>query len=101
MLILCNCPSQAAEMLVQKIMATDLAASVNLILGTKRSFREKQSISTVEETMLFVITSDEKLEELMKKIVEIHPSEAPSLISLHIYEGNSKFMRWMENNLYS
>ena len=100
MLILCNCPSKSAKIVVQKIMDTGLAASVNLMPQIERTFRQGDSLSTKEESMLFVITSDEKLEELMEEIVKIHPSPVPSIISLNIYEGNSEFMQWMEENLY-
>lgn len=98
-LVICNCPHDVSETIRNAIIRKDLAASVKLIPKVKRSFNDENSISTIEETMLLIQTVEDRLEEVFKAIVQLHPSDNPAIISLFINGGSGEYVNWVENAL--
>ena len=98
-LVICNCPHDVSETIRDAIIRKDLAASVNLIPKVKRSFNEGDSISTTEETMMLVQTVEDRLEEVFKAIVQLHPSDNPAIICLFIHGGSGQYVNSVEDAL--
>ena len=98
-LVICNCPHDVSETIRTAILRKNLAASVNLVPKVKRSFNDEGSISTIEETMMLVQTVEDRLEEVFKAIVQLHPSDNPAIISLFINGGSGQYINSVEDAL--
>ena len=73
-----------------------LAACVNIIKDITSIYHWKGKIEEDSEHLLFIKTSDEKSNLLIKRIQEIHSYENPECIGFKIEKGSEKYLNWIK-----
>lgn len=71
-----------------------LGACVN-IFPIKSIYRWKGKVEESEESGMIVKTKESLIDEVIKKVKELHSYEVPCIISLDIEKGNSDFLEWI------
>ena len=93
----CN-DGSTAEKIATELVTSQTAACVNMINSVKSVYQWENSIETDEEIILVIKTRKSLLDDLEKKLVDIHPYELPELISVPIESGSEKYLNWLAAN---
>ncbi len=88
-------PSGKGEELARRLVEERLAACVNVIRGVRSIYWWRGKVEADEEDLLVVKTSGEALEELIKRVREIHPYEVPEVIALPVEKGLAEYIAWV------
>lgn len=51
-----------------------------------------------EEVMLICKTSDEVLDNLIKRVKELHSYEVPEIVAIPFVKGNDDYLKWVKEN---
>ena len=94
-LVLTTCPVDKSEKLVDKILKSKLAGCV-LSIPSKSKFWWKGKIDEEKESLIIFKTKEELIEELFKKIKELHPYEVPFIGEVKVERVNEEYLRWLE-----
>lgn len=98
-LVLCTCPdAESARALAHLLVASRLAACVNIIPGLVSVYGWQDRIETAQEHLLLVKTTLDaggytRLEALIR---QHHPYEIPEIIAIPIERGSSDYLGWIE-----
>lgn len=95
--VLITAPNEdvAAEM-AKNIVASRLAACVNIIRNIRSIYRWQGKIEDESEVLMLVKTRKEHFRELEKRVRELHPYAVPEIIALPIIEGFEGYLGWLE-----
>ncbi len=85
----------SAETIAQNLVGTRLASCVNILPGLQSVYRWKQEIHNDQEFLLIIKTRSDKTDEVIKRLVEIHPYELPEAIVLNIEDGYGPYLEWI------
>jgi periplasmic divalent cation tolerance protein len=88
-----------AEGIARRVVEEKLAACANVVPNVTSTYFWKGKVERGEEVLLLMKTSGEKLENLFKRVAELHSYEVPELLALPIERGSASYMRWMEESL--
>jgi len=92
--VLITAPRGKGGELAEAIVRERLAACVNV--GSVESlYWWKGSIERDSEDLLIVKTSMARLEELIRRVKELHPYEVPEIIALPVAACLSEYCRWV------
>ena len=98
--VLITCGSREEAEKISKILVEEkLAACVNILSGVKSYFWWKGKVDEADEYLLIIKTSVEKIEKLFRKVKELHSYSVPEIISLPILEGNTEYLKWIEESI--
>jgi periplasmic divalent cation tolerance protein len=94
----CTLPDKAAGEKIARVLVEErLAACVNLVPGLSSIYRWQGKIEKQEECLLIIKTAV-PFERLRARIKELHPYQAPEIISLPIKDGDSAYLKWLTDN---
>lgn len=88
-------PNQGAPLLRQ-LVEEALVAGGNIISGVRSIYRWKGQICDESEEILLMETSDARIDEVMKRIRELHSYEVPKILTFEPREGPSDYLQWVE-----
>jgi periplasmic divalent cation tolerance protein len=95
--VLITSPSKYANKIAKHLIENRLAACVNIL--DARSIFIWQGIESAREKLLIAKTRKDKLDELIKKVKEIHPYKVPEIIALPIIDGLKDYLNWIDDSL--
>jgi len=72
-----------------------LAACVTILGEANSIFRWQGKIQKPKEVVMYVKTSEAKLQQLIAKVKQIHSYEYPCIVALPIFEGNKEYIDWI------
>jgi len=75
-----------------------LAACANLFPITS-IFRWKGNIDEASEFGIIVKTRTERVEEIEKRVKEIHSYEVPCVVSFTIDDGSPEYLKWINDSV--
>jgi periplasmic divalent cation tolerance protein len=102
LLILITTPKgETAAKIADALVENQLAACVNIVKGVNSVFSWKNKIEHEAEDLLLVKTRAENLEQLTKKVTELHPYEVPEVIALSLEAGYTPYFQWIDQVLKS
>lgn len=94
--VLTNLPDvDSAKTLADHLVATRLAACVNILAPCRSVYRWQGSIETTEEVPLLIKTSTARYPELEAAIQARHPYELPEIIAVPISQGLPAYLAWL------
>jgi len=85
---------EAAKM-ANDLVASRLAACVNIIRNIRSIYRWQGKIEDEGEVLMLVKTRKEHFKDLEKRARELHPYTVPEIIALPILEGSSEYLQWL------
>ena len=95
--VLITAPNEdnAAKM-ANDLVASRLAACVNIIRNIRSIYRWQGKIEDEDEVLMLVKTRKELFNDLQKRIRELHPYSVPEIIALPIIEGFEGYLGWLK-----
>jgi len=99
-LVISTVPNQRiAAKISKQLLKEKLCACVNVTDGVKSYFWWKSKIDQAKEIILHIKTTQSKLKKLIARVEELHPYDAPEVISIEIKEANKKYLNWIDQNV--
>ncbi len=94
--VYCTCPDvTAAERLASTLVDERLVACVNLIPGVRSFFRWEGQVCDEAEVLLVIKTREALVDELARRVADLHPYDVPEVISLPITGGLPDYLAWV------
>src|SRR5450432_160957 len=90
--------AETAERIANELVATKLAACVNILPAIKSIYRWQGKVENASETMAFFKTTAARFPDLQAKLRASHPYEVPEIICLPIADGLSEYLQWVGEN---
>lgn len=95
--VFCTCPdSTTAENIARQLTESRLVACTNIVPHLTSIYFWEQKVTTGDEVLMIMKTKQDKLADLEKAIVAIHPYKFPEFIAMPIIYGNSKYLGWVD-----
>lgn len=94
-LVVTTCPPSEASGFASALLERRLIACANLLPGGQSLYRWEGKIETASETVLLLKTREERVEELVETIRELHSYETPEVIVLPIEGGGADYLAWV------
>ena len=80
-------------------MEERLAACVNILEGVSSVFRWKGKVEEGKECLLIVKSVDGLLDNLIKRVKELHSYATPEIISFKITGGSKEYLDWVASSV--
>jgi periplasmic divalent cation tolerance protein len=85
---------------IAKILLEErLAACTNIIPQITSLYLWKGDIEIDDESILLVKTRNDKVDQLIQRVEEIHSYETPCILQLEVKKGSEEYLQWMEDEL--
>lgn len=95
--VFCTCPDKAiAERIAHQLTESKLVACTNIVPQLTSIYFWEAKVTTGEEVLMMMKTRQEKLADLEKAIIALHPYQFPEFIALPIIYGNSRYLNWVD-----
>ena len=88
-----------ATSLAQDLVASGLAACVNILPGIKSVYTWEGVPQIDLEQQLFLKTTTDQVDALWEAIKKRHPYEIPEFLVVPIIDGNDDYLRWVEKSI--
>lgn len=84
-----------ADLLASTLVATRLAACVNILGDIRSVYLWKGAVEHATEVALLAKTTANQIEDLTRKVKELHTYETPCVIALPVDRGNLDYFVWL------
>ena len=91
---------QIYENISKSLVEKKMAACVNIYPAVLSIYRYNSEVVEDNEYLIHVKTTVDKFNEIRKIIERLHNYETPEIISLEISEGNEKYLKWIQDEIY-
>ena len=88
-----------ATSLAQDLVASGLAACVNILPGIKSVYTWEGVPQIDQEQQLFLKTTTDQVDALWEAIKKRHPYEIPEFLVVPIIDGNDDYLKWVEKSI--
>ncbi len=88
-----------ARDLVEAIVKERLAACANVVESVESTYWWQGKIERGDEALIILKTKESKLDELIKRVKELHSYENPEIVAVPILKGSSDYLRWIDEEL--
>jgi periplasmic divalent cation tolerance protein len=88
-------PGEVAEQIAQTLVKEELVACINIMDQMLSIYRWEGQVERAHESLLIVKFMTEKTDELIQRVLEIHPYEVPEFIAYDITAGNPDYLDWL------
>jgi periplasmic divalent cation tolerance protein len=78
-----------------------LVACINIIGDTQSIYRWKGVIEEAKECVLFAKTTQDRTDELIRKVQEMHPATTPCVVFWPLTGGNTDYLEWIRKETWS
>jgi periplasmic divalent cation tolerance protein len=86
---------EVAEIIGRTLVADRLVACVNLIPGARSIYRREDKVETANEVVLIAKGRIDLLEQIEKRVKELHPYECPCIVAWPIVAGHQPYLDWL------
>ncbi len=91
-------PAQA-ERIAAALVEERLAACVNIVPGATSIYRWEGKIHRDREVLLLLKTTDDALDALRERLLELHPYETPEFLAFQVASGAPDYLRWVTESV--
>ena len=81
------------------IVKKRLAACSNVIKDMKSVYWWEGNLENDDEAILILKTIEEKVDEIIAKVKEIHSYDNPSIIALPIIKASNSYLNWLKDEI--
>ena len=98
-LIYVTCEDEKEALKIANTLVSSRAvACANIIPQTMAVFEWEGFIQKKSEAILILKSQKDRLEEVTKRIKQIHSYDLPCILAIQIEGGNAKFLEWILSN---
>ncbi len=85
---------------IAKILLEErLVTCTNIIPQITSLYLWKGDIEIDNESILIAKTKSDKVDQVIKRVEEIHSYETPCILELEVKKGSEGYLQWMEDEL--
>lgn len=84
-----------AGRLAEMLVATRLAACVQILPGLESIYRWQGSVERQEEILLIAKTLKSKFEDLEREVRALHSYETPEIVAVSLVAGSGPYLDWL------
>ena len=88
-----------AEAFAHTLVSERLAACVNVLPAMHSTYRWQGAVETATERQLVIKTEESRLDQLKKRLNELHPYDVPELLVLTVVDGGDRYLRWVAESV--
>lgn len=85
-----------AARLARVLVEERLAACVSILPGAESLYRWQGAVESAREELLFIKTTEERLDALQARLLALHSYETPEFLVLSVEAGSSAYLRWLQ-----
>ena len=90
--------AEEAQLIARSLVDESLAACVSMI-PQNAVYRWEGETVEEKEFLLLIKTHQTQFAALRQRVLELHSSEVPEIISLAIQEGHKPYLEWIATNV--
>jgi periplasmic divalent cation tolerance protein len=83
----------------KNIVESRLAACANILPAIQSIYWWKDKIHDEKEVLIIIKTVKDKLDDIIKKIEELHSYEVPEIIAVPVAGGSEKYLNWINREV--
>jgi periplasmic divalent cation tolerance protein len=83
----------------ESLVKEKLAACINVIPSMESIYWWKGNVEKARESVLIAKTKKDLVENVIKRVKELHSYDVPCVDVIPISEGNRDYFEWMEESL--
>lgn len=87
--------SDEATAIGRDLVGKQLAACANVHSSITSIFRWEGKVQEDQESVLILKTTEDKVEALTARVLEIHSYDCPCVVALPIVSGHQDFLDWI------
>lgn len=91
-------PDDAAR-IANTLVEDRLAACVNIVAGVESVYRWEGKVASDREALLIIKTTDERYQELERRVKELHSYSTPEVLAIKIERGHSDYLSWLRESV--
>ncbi len=86
---------EEASSLAEILVSERLCACVNILPAIESVYSWEGKVTKDSELLLIIKTTDERYEELERRIKELHSYTTPEIIAMKIERGSQAYLEWL------
>lgn len=91
--------SSESKKIAKTLLEEKLVACTNIIPQINSLYLWKGEIEDDDESILIAKTKTDKVDQVIKRVEEIHSYETPCILQLEVKTGSECYLQWMEDEL--
>lgn len=88
-----------SKKIAKMLLEEKLAACINIIPTVESIYLWKGKIEEDSESIMVVKTRSELVENIIKKVEEVHSYEIPCILEITVNKGSKTYLKWMKSEL--
>jgi periplasmic divalent cation tolerance protein len=85
--------------LARRVVQEHLAACGNVIPGLTSVYRWKGEVQEEGEALVLFKTTMAGLDDLEKRVLELHPYDVPEFLSIPVADGHAPYLKWVREEV--
>ncbi|BCS94261.1 Divalent-cation tolerance protein CutA [Metallosphaera sp. J1] len=90
---------EEGKRIARTLVEEKLAACVNLVPGLVSIYRWEGKVTEDSEVLALIKTNSDRLDELIKRLKELHPYKVPEILALDIKNGFKLYLEWIDESV--
>ena len=90
---------ETGERMSATLVAERLAACANVLPGVISVYWWEEEVQRDDEALVILKTTDERVEALTARAVELHPYEVPEVLVLPVVSGHGPYLDWVRREV--
>lgn len=88
-----------SKKIAMKLLEERLVACTNIIPQITSIYLWKGKLETDNESILMAKTREDKVDQVIERVKELHSYETPCILQLEVKKGSEEYLQWIENEL--
>ncbi len=82
--------------IARELVSSRLVACVNVVKDVRSIFFWEGKVDEASEALLIIKTRLDKMDEVVRRVKELHPYQVPEIIALPIVYGLESYLKWID-----
>src|SRR5262249_19512857 len=88
-----------AATIAEALVSDRLAACVNIVDSIESVYRWEGKIVRDAEALMVIKTTDERYDDLERRVKQLHSYSTPEVIAMKIERGSSEYLAWLDESV--